>query len=65
MSNPRFDIHRMVEILFLIIGAVSLLAALYEIVFYGWASGRDMLFVPAMAFAWYFLRRTVRKRIQR
>jgi hypothetical protein len=65
MNEKRIDIHRIVEVFFLIVGIASLLSALREIALFGWSSGKDMLFVPAMAFGWYFMRRTVRKRIKR
>jgi hypothetical protein len=57
------NIHRIVEIFFLVIAIASSIAAAREIALYGWDAGRNMLFVPAMAFGWFFMRRTVRKRL--
>lgn len=57
-------IHHIAERTWGIIALLALGLALYDIVTQGWASGKTSLLFPAIAGAWYFTRRGVRRKIE-
>lgn len=57
-------VHHIAERVWGIIALLALALAAYDIVTQGWEGGKTSLLFPAIAGAWYFTRRGVRRKIE-
>lgn len=57
-------VHQIAERVWGIIALLALCLAAYDIATQGWAGGKTSLLFPAIAGAWYFTRRGVRRKIE-
>ncbi|MEC8597976.1 MAG: hypothetical protein VXY61_06440 [Bacteroidota bacterium] len=56
-------VHLIAERIWGLVTVLALGLALYDIATRGWAGGKTSLLFPAIAGAWYFTRRGVRRKI--
>jgi len=57
-------VHLIAERIWGLIALLALGLALYDITTRGWSGGKTSLLFPAIAGAWYFTRRGVRRKIE-